>query len=95
MSADGLTPMLLMVCARCREGEGGECHWPGCSFWMHRMDTVPIEPTRTREEMVEAILVARYGYARPWPGRRESIVRDLLAAGVISEMPDHPAPSVQ
>lgn len=30
-------PMLINVpvCRRCLDGEGGECHMPGCSFWMH------------------------------------------------------------
>ena len=25
----------LYVCALCLDGEGGECHVPGCAFWMH------------------------------------------------------------
>lgn len=30
-------PMLINVpvCRRCLDGEGGECHMPGCAFWMH------------------------------------------------------------
>jgi len=33
---------LLPVCARCEAGEGGECHTPGCSFWMHDGPTEPL-----------------------------------------------------
>lgn len=25
----------LQVCDLCLDGEGGECHVPGCAFWMH------------------------------------------------------------
>ncbi len=32
------------------------------------------------EAAVDAVLVARYGYAGPWPGRRAAIQRDLTAA---------------
>ncbi len=32
------------------------------------------------EAAVDAVLVARYGYAGPWPGRRAAIRRDLTAA---------------
>lgn len=29
----------LVVCDPCLAGAGGECHTPGCAFWMH---TAPI-----------------------------------------------------
>ena len=27
---------LIPVCESCEKGEGGECHTPGCSFWMRK-----------------------------------------------------------
>lgn len=32
---DGVQDIAVPVCRRCREGAPGECHTPGCAFWMH------------------------------------------------------------
>lgn len=29
-----LHPVFVMICEMCLEGKGGECHVPGCLFWM-------------------------------------------------------------
>jgi hypothetical protein len=87
----GLRPMLLMVCADCAIGNYGDGEYAdGCAVCWAQAEVMGAtellaEPrsARTREEMVEDIIVARYGYSRPWPGRRKSIAADLIAAGVI------------
>ncbi len=33
----------LMICEACLNGEGQECHTPGCALWLHRVD-LPIDP---------------------------------------------------
>ncbi len=48
-----LIPMVLRVCESCREGAGGECHEPGCAFWMNRAPDIPLAATG-REELIEA-----------------------------------------
>jgi hypothetical protein len=30
------------MCEDCLDGKGGECHTPGCIFWLHRMDVLPL-----------------------------------------------------
>lgn len=32
----------LTLCSLCLNGEGGECHTPGCSFWMHAAPDIPV-----------------------------------------------------
>lgn len=32
----------LMVCEFCLGGIGGECHTPGCAFWMSQAPDVPL-----------------------------------------------------
>lgn len=39
-SDDDLVPVLL--CGRCRRGDGGECHTPGCGLWMNRAPDIPV-----------------------------------------------------
>jgi hypothetical protein len=34
MSADGLTTFTVTICNLCLNGEEGECHTPGCVFWV-------------------------------------------------------------
>jgi hypothetical protein len=33
----------VKLCGRCRAGEGGECHTPGCALWMNRAPDVPVQ----------------------------------------------------
>lgn len=37
-----LNRIVITVCQRCLDGEGDECHTPGCALWMHRVD-IPID----------------------------------------------------
>lgn len=32
----------LLVCELCLAGDGGECHVPGCAFWMRRAPDKPL-----------------------------------------------------
>jgi hypothetical protein len=33
----------INICQPCLDGEGQECHTPGCALWLHRVD-LPIDP---------------------------------------------------
>jgi hypothetical protein len=33
------------VCTQCLDGAGGECHAPGCIFWINRAPDIPIRRT--------------------------------------------------
>jgi hypothetical protein len=33
----------ITICEPCLNGEGEECHTPGCALWLHRID-LPIAP---------------------------------------------------
>ena len=35
--------IVVWICQPCLDGEGSECHTPGCALWMHRVD-LPIPP---------------------------------------------------
>lgn len=37
-----LARVTLDVCQACLKGEGGECHTPGCAFWMSTAPDVPL-----------------------------------------------------
>ena len=37
-----LNRVIITICDPCLNGEGGECHTPGCAFWLHRMDKLPV-----------------------------------------------------
>jgi hypothetical protein len=39
-----LTTMALTVCSLCAGGTEGECHTPGCAFWMKTAPGVPLTP---------------------------------------------------
>jgi NTP pyrophosphatase (non-canonical NTP hydrolase) len=39
---DVLVPVVVSLCDRCLDGEGGECHTPGCALWMNRAPDVAI-----------------------------------------------------
>lgn len=28
----------IAICQACLDGEGSECHTPGCALWLHRVD---------------------------------------------------------
>lgn len=47
MSEPELRQIVLTICQPCIDGEGSECHTPGCALWMHRVDL----PIRTYEEL--------------------------------------------
>jgi hypothetical protein len=32
----------LWLCALCLDGEGGECHTPGCALWINRAPDLPL-----------------------------------------------------
>lgn len=44
------------ICEPCIEGAGGECHAPGCAFWMMRAPETPLYFAMTDQEFNE-----RYG----------------------------------
>jgi len=33
----------IRICEACLNGEGQECHTPGCALWLHKVD-LPIDP---------------------------------------------------
>lgn len=35
--------IVVWVCQPCLDGEGSECHTPGCALFLHRID-LPIHP---------------------------------------------------
>lgn len=37
----------LTICQPCLDGDGDECHTPGCALWMHRVD-IPIDRSTYR-----------------------------------------------
>jgi hypothetical protein len=51
-----LRRVTLDICESCMEGAGGECHVPGCAFWMRKAPEWPFFAAMTPEEFNE-----RYG----------------------------------
>lgn len=47
----------LYICDLCLDGVGGECHVPGCAFWMVDAPGVPLSP-------LSITLAAQLGEAR-------------------------------
>jgi hypothetical protein len=39
---ESLNTVTLRICDDCMDGEGGECHMPGCAFWMNRAPDVSL-----------------------------------------------------
>ena len=37
---EALNQVTLYICDDCMDGAGGECHMPGCAFWMNRAPDV-------------------------------------------------------
>ena len=35
----------LSICELCLAGDGGECHVPGCAFWMNDAPSTPLRGT--------------------------------------------------
>lgn len=33
-----LRRIAITICVPCLEGQGEECHTPGCALWLHRVD---------------------------------------------------------
>ena len=44
----------LMVCDYCMDGDGGECHVPGCIFWMCDAPELPLWRVATVLETVQS-----------------------------------------
>jgi hypothetical protein len=38
-----LKTIKITICEPCLNGEGQECHTPGCAMWLHRID-LPFDP---------------------------------------------------
>ena len=38
---DSLLTVQIQVCLNCLRHEPGECHAPGCFFWMHPVKDIP------------------------------------------------------
>lgn len=88
----------INVCAACLDGEGGECHTPGCLFWIVRAPDLPLRSRLTEifactvEPALEA--KARAGdepSAKQLLERFESVVRaehELVAYAVERFEPD-------
>jgi hypothetical protein len=50
MMEDGVVKrVLLHICGACLRGKGGECHTPGCAFWMNRAPDVPLTVEKVDE----------------------------------------------
>lgn len=47
-----LERVTLVMCSACLDGEGGECHTPGCAFWINRAPDIPVRPNVERAEVL-------------------------------------------
>lgn len=50
MSEPELQRVVLTMCSTCLDGEGGECHTPGCALWMNRAPDVSIRDKDETDE---------------------------------------------
>jgi hypothetical protein len=68
MGVERLTFGGVNVCGACLRGEGGECHTPGCSFWMNRAPDIPftLQPAAPLEDDA-AVKRAVDALAMKWP----------------------------
>ena len=48
----GLNRVTLILCDLCLNGAGGECHVPGCAFWLNRAPDLSLR-VRDDVEIVE------------------------------------------
>ena len=48
-----LRRVTLDICEPCIEGAGGECHTPGCAFWMRMAPEWPFYAAMTADEFNE------------------------------------------
>lgn len=46
-----LKQIVIWICEPCLNGEGKECHTPGCALWLHRVD-LPIRLARPNAAIV-------------------------------------------
>lgn len=53
---DELQTVTLNVCALCLRGSGGECHTPGCAFWMNRAPDIPLTIQDNEEDKMEEVV---------------------------------------
>jgi hypothetical protein len=51
MDEPTLHRVVVTLCALCIDGEGGECHTPGCALWLNRAPDLSIRDN----PMVESI----------------------------------------
>lgn len=63
MSEPTLHQVTTTICSLCLDGEGGECHTPGCILWLNRAPDLPL-----RESILEfgGSIVAPCGGTRCW-----------------------------
>ncbi len=40
------------VCSACLDGEGAECHTPGCVYWLHDTPAFPGYPGQTLRQLI-------------------------------------------
>lgn len=56
-----LRRVTLDLCVLCLNGEGGECHSPGCALWINRAPDIPVNVLEgvyysfTRDELIDAL----------------------------------------
>ena len=43
--------VLLVICDLCLNGKGGECHVPGCSFYLNRAPDLPLTPREGESDL--------------------------------------------
>lgn len=80
-----LTTMALTVCSLCAGGAGGECHVPGCAFWMNRAPDMQLR--NEAEEINSALADAAEEFLRQMdalensrPAQSWFALKDALAA---------------
>ena len=71
-----ITGYHVAICSPCLDGEGGECHTPGCLFWMCSAPNIPIRDRAEDSDgyhIAEALDEARLAIA---PNPRRPTVAD-------------------
>lgn len=71
----GLQGCHVAICTSCLDGAGGECHTPGCLFWMCSAPDIPI---RERAEDSDGHHIALALDAAREEGRREALAATCL-----------------
>jgi hypothetical protein len=57
-----LKTIQIQICQPCLDGEGAECHTPGCALWLHRVD-LPIDPMVY--EVIQEVDIGEDGMVTP------------------------------